>query len=114
MLARSALSVAYPPMTRRRHKCESLRKNFHFDSFTAARPREGGKGGEPQCLSLSLSLSPRLGTVSHCVTRADARVARFSVVVVLSHDVTFSLSLSLKSVLFRRVSFLPKQSPTER
>ena len=79
------------------------------------RGREEREESRSPSLSLSLSLSPRLGTVSHCVTRAAARVARFSVVV-LSHDVTFSLSLSLslKSVLFRRVSFLPKQSPTER
>ena len=81
-------------------------------------PHDRGREEREESRSASLSLSPRLGTVSHCVTRAAARVARFSVVVVLSHDVTFSLSLSLslslKSVLFRRVSFLPKQSPTER
>ena len=86
LLARP-VSVAYPPMTRRRggggisvRVCEGI--------FTLILlPHGEGK----RRAAVSSSLSPRLGTVSPCVTRVV--VARVAVVVLESRCHGFSLSL---------------------
>ena len=55
------VSVVYPPADDAAaaawHKCESLRRNFHFDSFTAGKGgREEGRPQSPASFSLPLSL----------------------------------------------------------
>ena len=103
------------PMTRRllaaRHKCESLRRNFHFDSFTA---RKGGRRAGHNLPPLSLP--PSLSKVGNGINLRHTRRPRCrSAVVILGQSITTSRVFPLKKkiALFRRVSSLPRQSPSD-